>query len=147
MIYTRCTKCHQVYEQGTYCPKCSRNRIQRSNKKYNKKRGAEVKFYQSSAWRSTKAEVINYYHSIDIWVLGMTGKIVPCARPLVHHIVEYKKDKKLALDFSNLIPVSTSSHNMIHSMYDCGQRDKAIEIIRKGIEIFEKMKKGDFDGS
>lgn len=141
-VYTRCMKCHNLYPQGSYCPKCSRK-----NQVYNKKRGPETKFYQSSAWRSIKAEVINYYHKIDIWVLGLTGKIASCPRCITHHIIPYKENKKLGLDFDNLVPVSTASHNMIHSMYDCGQRDKAIEIINKGKQLFEKMKKGEFDGS
>lgn len=143
MIYTRCSKCQTTHPQGTKCPKCAT----KHNQKYNKKRGAEVKFYQSTQWKNMRARVIAYYNNIDIWILGLLGTLVPASRTVVHHITPFGEDKSKALDFDNLIPLSTASHNQIHDQfYDTGRREEAIDIIRKGIALFERLKNGDYNG-
>ena len=137
MVMTRCSKCHGLYTQGTYCPKCNKH-----NQRYNKTRGPETRFYTSKAWKKVKADVINYYNNVDIYMLGLVERLIPSSRPLVHHIIPYKERESLALDFDNLAPMSTASHNLVHELYDSGRREEAIATINKGKKLFEELKNG-----
>lgn len=136
MAYSRCAKHHILHETGKRCPKCSQI--------YNKNRADRelIKFYQSKDWKLTRDYIINYYCGIDIYALGLNGKIVPCNKLTVHHIITYKDNPSLGLDINNLVPVSDFSHSQIHKLYDSGHKDEAIATINKGREAFEKLRNG-----
>lgn len=136
MAYSRCAKHHILYETGKRCPKCSQI--------YNKNRGDKelIKFYQSKDWHLTRDYIINYYCGIDIYALGVTGKITPCNRLTVHHIIPYRDNPGRGLDYDNLVSVSDFSHSQIHKLYDCGKKEEAIATINKGREAFEKLRNG-----
>lgn len=141
MSYSRCAKHHILYETGKRCPKCSQI--------YNKNRADKelIKFYQSKDWKMARDYIINYYCGIDIYALGVNGKIVPCNKLTVHHIITYKDNPSLGLDINNLVPVSDFSHSQIHKLYDSGHRQDAIDTINKGREAFEKLKNGKKDNN
>lgn len=136
MICVRCSRCQNVHERGIRCPFCV--------KKYNteKRDTARAKFYRTKAWRLMRQKVLDYYCNVDIWMLGLTGKLIPCSRPLVHHIKTYEKHPELALSFNNLICLSSASHNIVHEYYDTGRRQKAVDIIKEGIRRYEEIKNG-----
>jgi 5-methylcytosine-specific restriction endonuclease McrA len=134
----KCLKHKELYEQGERCPKClSEKRRKYEEKKRDKER---ARFYQSKDWRIVRQKVIDYYAGVDIWFLGMTGKLKPCLNLTVHHIYEYSKHPSLALAVTNLIPVSAQSHNEIHIYYDSGRFEEAIEIINTGKKRFEGLR-------
>jgi 5-methylcytosine-specific restriction endonuclease McrA len=134
----KCLKHKELYEQGERCPKClSEKRRKYEEKKRDKER---ARFYQSKDWRIVRQKVIDYYAGVDIWFLGMTGKLKPCLNLTVHHIFEYSKHPSLALAVTNLIPVSAQSHNEIHIYYDSGRFEEAIEIINTGKKRFEGLR-------
>lgn len=139
MSYSRCAKHHILYETGKRCPKCSQI--------YNKNRADKelIKFYQSKDWKLTRDYIINYYCGIDIYALGVTGKITPCNKLTVHHITPYKENPGRGLDYDNLVPVSDFSHSQIHKMYDSGKKDEVIKIINRGRGLFNKLRYGDKD--
>lgn len=136
MAYSRCSKHHILYETGKRCPKCSQF--------YNKNRGDRelIKFYQSKDWHLTRDYIINYYCGIDIYALGVTGKITPCNKLTVHHIITLKENPGRGLDYNNLVPVSDFSHSQIHKLYDSGHRQDAIDTINKGREAFNRLRNG-----
>lgn len=134
----KCLKHKELYEQGERCPKClSEKRRKYEEKKRDKER---ARFYQSKDWRIVRQKVIDYYAGVDIWFLGMTGKLKPCLNLTVHHIYEYSKHPSLALAVTNLIPVSAQSHNEIHIYYDSGRFEEAIGIINTGKKRFEGLR-------
>lgn len=136
-----CPKCRTIREIGTKCKTCQL----RYNKDYNSKRSKDSKsFYNSKEWFVLRTKVKNYYCCVDIWILGLEGKIVPCQNPIVHHIRERSKYPNLALDFENLICVSSTSHNTIHEWYNTGRFEKALAIINEGKRIYEDIRAGMF---
>lgn len=141
MAYSRCAKHHILYETGKRCPKCSQI--------YNKNRADKdlIKFYNSKDWHLTRDYIINYYCGIDIYALGVTGKITPCNKLTVHHITPYRENPGRGLDINNLVPVSDFSHSQIHKLYDSGHRQDAIDTINKGREAFEKLRNGKKDNN
>ena len=135
MAKHRCHRHRILYEQGTRCPKCESARHKRyESLKRDKERS---KFYMTRDWKVMRQKVIDHYCGIDIWILGKTGKLSPCETITVHHIYEYGSHPELALVFSNLIPVSSGSHNEIHAYYDSNRFEKALDIINRGIKLFE----------
>lgn len=136
----RCRKHKLLYEQGEKCPKCLS--IKRKEYENNRRDKERARFYQSKDWRVMRQRVIDYYAGVDIWFLGITGKLKPCPNITVHHVYEYSKYPNLALAFSNLIPVSAQSHNEIHTYYDSNRFEEAVEIINTGKKRFEGLKHG-----
>lgn len=136
MAYSRCAKHHILYEIGKRCPKCriinNKNRADRDL----------IKFYNSKDWHLVRDYIINYYCGIDIYALGVTGKLTPCNKLTVHHITPYKENPGRGLDYDNLVPVSDFSHSQIHKLYDSGHKYEAIATINKGREAFEKLRNG-----
>jgi hypothetical protein len=142
MVKVKCLKHKRLHEQGTKCPLCEQAR----HKRYNDERRDKERsrFYNSKEWRIVRQKVIDYYSGVDLWHLGLTGKLKPCANITVHHIYEYSKYPSLALASSNLITVSAQSHNEIHIYYDSGRFEEALEIINNGKALFEKIKNNDY---
>lgn len=54
------------------------------------------------------------YNGIDLWALHHNR--IECAET-AHHIVTTSEDREQFFTFSNLIPVSRSSHDEIHALY------------------------------
>lgn len=69
-----------------------------------------------------RQHILDKYDGIDVYAYILYGHIEPAT--LVHHIVEFKEDKTQSLVEQNLIPVSASTHNIIHSAYDKSKSDK-----------------------
>lgn len=136
MAYSRCAKHHILYETGKRCPKC---RMLNNNKRADKEL---IKFYQSKDWKMARDYIINYYCGVDIFALGLTGKLTPCNKLTVHHIITLKENPGRGLDYDNLVPVSDFSHSQIHKMYDSGHKDEAIATINKGREAFNRLRNG-----
>lgn len=135
MIGVRCSRCHAIHEKGQRCPNCI--------KLYNDKRDkSRSRFYQRKEWHLMRQKVIDYYCNVDIWMLGLTGKLIPCTRPVVHHIQTFEKHPEKALTFSNLVCLSSSSHNTVHEYYDTGRYSRAVKILRDGMAKYEEIKNG-----
>ena len=66
--------------------------------------------------------ILDKYDGIDVYSYILYGQIEPATT--VHHIVELKDDKTQSLVEQNLIPVSSATHNIIHSAYDKSKSDK-----------------------
>lgn len=135
---TRCLKHKLLYSVGKMCPKCA----QEYRKRYevHSRDPESVKFYNSKDWKSCRQEVLDFYCGVDIFHLGLTGKIVACGRMTVHHIYPRSKYPSKALNFDNLIPVSMESHKRIHELYDSGQFVEAVAIIEEGKAIYERLR-------
>ena len=113
MMYVRCSRCGKRRPSGTKCDCIKRVRKEYDSKYRNKE---ATQFYHSSDWLTVRNRVMNIYDSIDVFLFVTEHKIV--IADVVHHIVPLSDDKTLALVESNLIPVSSSTHNMIHNAYD-----------------------------
>lgn len=129
MAYYRCSYCHELHVSGSKCPK---------RPKY-KKKTTSPKFYRTTEWIKMREVIKNKFLFIDIWLLGKSNIVKQVPVGIVHHIEEYQKDKKLALEAENLIYCSVESHNEIHQLYDTFRKDEALEIIRRGLERFSKL--------
>lgn len=126
----RCSKCHRTIEYThRYCNDCTIE--------VNKKKKADTKiydtylrdkdstaFYHSSEWIATREDIISFYNGLCIYSLLIDNKIVPV--DIIHHVIPLKENKSLALDKSNLIPVCSSVHNYIESVYKKSAEDKAL---------------------
>lgn len=134
MIYKRCPRCGKRIEAGQTCG-CVKMRHKEYDRLSRDKDSAH--FYSSSAWKRMRQHILDKYDGIDVYAYILYGHIEPAT--LVHHIVELKDDKSQALLEQNLIPVSVSTHNIIHSAYDKSNADKqAMQTIL--YECLRKMK-------
>lgn len=113
MMYVRCSRCGRRRASGTQCDCIKKVRREYDTKYRNKEAD---RFYHSKRWIDTRNRVMDIYDSIDVFLFVTEHKIV--IADVVHHIVPLSDDKTLALVESNLIPVSSSTHNMIHNAYD-----------------------------
>lgn len=121
MIYKRCPRCNKRLEAGTTC-ECSKLRHREYDKFSRDKDSA--KFYSSSAWKRMRQHILDKYDCIDVYAYVLYGQIEQA--DTVHHIVELRDDKSQALIEQNLIPVSSSTHNIIHATYDKSLADKQV---------------------
>lgn len=133
---TRCARHKLEYPKGGHCPKC-----EATYDAYKRNRQS-TDFYNSKKWKSLRTRIINYYANVDIWFLGLTGKLKPCLHPTVHHIEELSKRPELGVAESNLVVVSQDSHTQIHSYYESGRREEAVNIINLGKKRFEMLRNG-----
>lgn len=110
-----CPRCRRVIEHNQKrCVECTA----RMNKDYDrtKRDKSSKEFYNSKAWLQVRQLVISKYHGLDMYELVINKRIVYA--DTVHHIEELKDNPSKALDITNLIPLSLSSHAAIHKMYD-----------------------------
>ena len=134
MIYKRCPRCGKRIEAGQTC-ECVKMRHKEYDRLSRDKDSAH--FYSSSAWKRMRPYILDKYDGIDVYAYVLYGQVEPATT--VHHIVELKDDKSQALLEQNLIPVSASTHNIIHSAYDKSNADKqAMQTIL--YECLRKMK-------
>lgn len=119
MIYKRCSRCGKRIESGQTC-ECVKQRHKEYNKYSRNKVSSE--FYDSVNWKRMREYIKNKYDGIDVYAYVLFGQIEQAT--LVHHIVEVEDDKSQALVERNLIPVSVSSHNLIHKAYNESESSK-----------------------
>lgn len=119
MIYKRCSRCGKRLEVGQTC-ECVKQRHKEYDRCSRDKDAA--KFYSSASWKRMRQYILDKYDSIDVYVYVLFGQIEKA--DTVHHIVEMRDDKSQALMEQNLIPVSSSTHNIIHASYDKSKADK-----------------------
>lgn len=120
-IKNMCPRCRRVIEYNqNLCVECT----SRKNKDYDRTRRDKTSqaFYNSDSWRKIRAVVINKYHGLDLYELVINKQIVYA--DTVHHIEELKVNPDRALDPSNLIPLSASTHARIHKEYDKGASER-----------------------
>ena len=106
------------------CDKCEAAAGQRY-KDYNKHRRdtKTAAFYISREWKKTRALVPSRYDYIDLYAYHVLHEIRRA--DTVHHIIELSEDWERRLDIANLIPLASSTHNTIHTLYDQGEATKA----------------------
>lgn len=119
MIYKRCSRCGKRIESGQTC-ECVKMRHKEYNK-YSRNQEA-TSFYDSVNWKRMREYIKNKYDGIDVYAYVLFGQVEQAT--LVHHIVEIEDDKSQALVERNLIPVSVSSHNLIHQAYNESESSK-----------------------
>jgi len=121
LLYHLC-RCGKVIDYSqTFCDRCTEvaeKEKQNRNKSYDKnQRDKEATaFYHSPAWERLRDDVMNSFNGLDVYSLLVNNEIVPA--DIVHHIISIKQDMSKALIKSNLIPVSSSIHNVIEAEYD-----------------------------
>ena len=88
-----------------------------ADKRYDRfKRNRESKsFYNSKPWKLKREEVLSFYLNLDIYELYINKKVVTA--DTVHHIHELIEAPEQSLDEDNLIPLSSSTHDLIHGRY------------------------------
>lgn len=119
MIYKRCSRCGNRIETGQTC-ECVKQR----HKEYDRcSRDKEAKaFYNSKEWLRMRQYILDKYDCIDVYTYIMHGQIEKA--DTVHHIWELSEEKEQALSEKNLIPVSSATHNLIHSEYAKSEKNK-----------------------
>lgn len=106
------------------CEDCEAKAGQRY-KDYNEHRrdSKTAAFYVSKEWRQMRGLVLSAYDYIDLYALNVLHEIRRA--DTVHHITEITEDWTRRLDAANLIPIASSTHNAIHTLYDKDAATKA----------------------
>lgn len=116
-----CPRCGEVIDYSMrYCNECSKN-IKKmkaeSNRYYDKnirnKESTEV--YHSKEWDMLTEQCKSRFKGLDIYSLYILGKIE--YGNISHHIEEIAINKERIYDLENLIYLSSSNHNVVHSLY------------------------------
>ena len=113
-----CPRCRRVISDNQkYCINCMPKIRTDADKRYDRfKRNQESKsFYNSKLWKLKREEAMSFYLNLDIYELYINKKIVTAE--VVHHIHELIDSPELSLDDDNLIPLSNSTHDLVHGMY------------------------------
>ncbi|MEG6613754.1 hypothetical protein V6C42_12940 [Pseudoclostridium thermosuccinogenes] len=122
MLLKKLCRCGTLIDAGRkYCSSCERKYQQEkaeANRYYDKnirdKKAAA--FYNSPEWETTRKYVLAKYKGLDLYAFFIEKKIA--FADTVHHIEELRDNWDRRLDITNLIPLSSSNHNRIHSMYE-----------------------------
>lgn len=93
-------------------------------------------FYHSKEWEKLRAYVLVVYNYIDLYAYYVDKNMVVATTS--HHIEEIKENWDKRLDFDNQFPVSESSHNKIHALYD-KDKEGTQKMLRNIILKFEKQ--------
>lgn len=106
------------------CEQCEANAGQRY-KDYNahRRNTKTAAFYVSKQWQQMRGRVLATYDFIDLYAYAVLHEIRRA--DTVHHIVELTEDWERRLDPLNLIPLASSTHNTIHTLYDRNTATKA----------------------
>lgn len=142
MLKRLCPRCRRVIDDSQkYCIKCMPKIRTEADKRYDRfKRNQESKsFYNSKVWKDKRIEVLNKYLGLDLYELLVNKHIVYA--DTVHHIHELIEEPELALVDDNLIPLSASTHDVIHGMYkvDKVSTMKLLEAIKEKWEHNDKQ--------
>ena len=115
-----CT-CGKIIDYSNrYCDDCTKKNEEYKAQRYkhydnNIRDKQSTAFYNSIEWESVRAEVLNKYKRLDLHEYYINKKIVYA--DTVHHIIELKEEWNRRLDISNLFPMTSSTHSMIHKLY------------------------------
>lgn len=123
-IFRRCGRCGMRYETGGSCPRCSAKEIRAErNRQYDQhQRDQDSKrFYNSGDWLRARACALELDDGWDVYAYMTSGMLIPA--DTVHHIIPLKEDRRKALDPSNLMSVSASSHAAVESLYSINPRE------------------------
>lgn len=127
--------CHNLIKYSeVYCEEHKAQGQNERHKIYDKFR-RDIKaadFYHSVEWIKTREVVLNKFSNIDIYAYYVEHKII--AANIVHHVNELNDDWSKRLNMDNLIPVSDSSHNKIHTAY----KNNKIETQKLLVELRDK---------
>lgn len=110
LIYKRCGYCGKRIEEGKTC-QCMQRRKMRNDKRND---GAR-KLYETSRWRQCRRMCLSRYSHIDLYALFHDRKVLHA--DTVHHIETALEAPELFFDIDNHIPVSETSHRLIHDRY------------------------------
>ena len=113
ILYKRCAHCGKRYEAGGKCD-CGYKR------QYDAPTGTR-KLYRGARWQALRAFIIARYSGLDPWAF-LHGRIEYAHT--VHHIVTAEDNPELFYTEDNLIPLSRSSHDEIHTLYRKSQQSK-----------------------
>lgn len=119
MMYVRCSRCGTRRPSGTKCD-CIKKRHKIYDKYYRDDKSK--KFYESSDWQRVRKCVLEQYDGIDVYHYYITGEIIKA--DVVHHIEPLRDSYDKGLDMDNLIPLSSSTHNHVHHVYNSSDVDK-----------------------
>ncbi len=122
MAFKKLCRCGKVIEyKEKNCSSCidlyNQERAE-TNKYYDKyiRDKKSTAFYNSPEWIKTREYVLRKYKGLDLYAFFIEKKIVYA--DTVHHIEELRANWNRKLDITNLIPLSSSNHNVIHAMYE-----------------------------
>lgn len=133
-------KCGKRIPHGIVrCKACEDKHVAKrkeSNINYNRfKRNKETDaFYKTQGWRNTREYILIKYNYIDLYDYEINNKITKANT--VHHIIELEEDSTLALEESNLIPLSSRNHSRIHGKY-VKDKEKTQELLRNILKNFK----------
>ena len=144
-----CPRCRRVISDNQkYCINCMPKIRAETDKRYDRfKRNKESKsFYNSKLWKLKRQQVLSCYMNLDLYELFIHKKIVTA--DTVHHIHELIDEPDKALDDENLIPLSASTHDVIHGMYkvDKATTMKLLEALKERWEHENKQANKDKEG-
>lgn len=140
MMYKRCAYCMTRYQYDKKC-ECVKNRTALENKErhksYDLKRDkAHKSFYSSSDWQRVREQALINCNYLDLYSLYMFDKIEQAE--VVHHIVEISEDFSKRFDINNLIGLTNSNHQLIHSKYKTNKA-KTQQLL---LDILEQHREG-----
>ena len=141
MLLKQC-KCGRLIPQAmARCEECQAKRGQRYIEYNHTARDSRAAaFYTSREWRMTRARVLAMYDYIDIYAYCIEHRIKRA--DTVHHIIELSRDWDKRLELSNLIPLASSTHNTIHTLYDQGEAAREATQATLGWLIAEATARG-----
>ena len=120
MLTTICSRCGKLIKQGARCPSCKAARQREYDRDH---RNQESKaFYNSKSWKLLQKAVASRAGYIDEYIKFYKGRIE--LGKIAHHIQPVNECPELALVGRNIIFVSAGTHQMIHSEYAKGKREK-----------------------
>ncbi len=122
MALKKLCKCGKIIDYGNrYCNECEKIHKQEQrekNKHYDKyiRDKKSIAFYNSPEWIRTREYILIKYKGLDLYAFFILKEIVYA--DTVHHIEELRENWGRRLDITNLFPLSSSNHNVIHAMYE-----------------------------
>ena len=132
-VFSRCSRCGKRITPGTICA-CKKISDRRGYALYDKTQRNKKSdtFYHSTEWKQIREYVLERDDGIDQYLYNTRGIIE--AADTVHHIVPLTESWARRCDPSNLISLSTGSHNEIESAYQKDKKTmqkKLFEIVRQ----------------
>ena len=118
-------KCGKLIPQTMQmCEQCEASAGQRY-KDYNahKRDSKSAAFYTSKPWLNLRGQILVAYDFVDPYAYHILHEIRRA--DTVHHITPLREDWTRRLDITNLIPLASSTHNAIHTLYDQDAATKA----------------------
>jgi 5-methylcytosine-specific restriction protein A len=125
--------CNKLVEkEARYCDEHKKEydkKVKNSQNWYRQNRDDkdEQDFYKSKKWIKSRTNTLE--RDFYLCRLCYIEKLVTTA-DMVHHIVELKEDKSLALDAENLISLCDGCHKKVHGKYNTGYKIETQKMLR-----------------